>query len=295
MKKYIIIIVIFQLLSFSITVGSEVKEKKYKKIASLYMASDEVLFDLVDKKRVIAWSGNYDGNEMSSILGEKIKNDVKIEDNIEFLLNLEPDLVIASERVRKEIVLFLEEAGIELYRYKIPRSFEQQKEMITNLAILLEEEERGKEIIENMEKRLKLLQEKIKKNNNLFPRVLEYSHYEVTNGQGSIFNDMLENLYITNLAVELGVGKFGKISKEKVIEINPDIILIPVWRKEEDSDNMKFIDILKNDESFNEVNAIKNNKIYTIPGKYLYISSQYIVEGMEEIANKVYGFKKEEY
>lgn len=295
MKKYLIIIIIFQLLSFNVILGSKIEEKKYKRIASLYMASDEILFDLVDKKRVIAWSGNYDENEMSSVLGEKIKKDIKIENNIEFLLNLEPDLVIASERVRKEIVLFLEEAGIELYRYKIPRSFEQQKEMIMNLAILLEEEERGREIVENMEKRLSLLQEKIKKTKSLFPRVLEYSHYEVTNGQGSIFNDMLEKLYINNLAVELEVGKFGKISKEKVIEINPDIILIPVWRKGKDSDNMKFIDTLKNDKSFSEVNAIKNNKIYIIPGKYLYISSQYIIEGMEEIANQVYEFKKEEY
>lgn len=288
MKKNIIILIIGYLLIFNFLYCKENQNKKYNKIVSLSMASDEIIYSLVDSDRIVALSSNSNGNEMTSILGKQINNYLKIEDNLEKLIDLEPDLVIAAEWIKKESLSQIEDAGIEVYVYKTPSTFEGNKKLIKDISILLEEEKKGLDIIKNMDERLKKLQSKIKENKKIYPRVLEYSHYEVTNGEGSILNDMFEKIYINNLAKELKLGKSEKLSKEKVIEINPDIILIPVWRDGINTDNMKFINLLKSDESFQEVSAIKNNKVYTIPGKYIYVYSQYIIDGIEEIAKKVY-------
>lgn len=291
MKKNMIILITIYLIVFNFLYCKENENKKYNRIVSLSMASDEIIFELIDNSRIVALSSNSNGNEMTSILGKQINNYIKIEDNVEKLIDLEPDLVIAAEWIKKENLSQIEDAGIEVYIYKTPSTFEGNEKLIKDLSILLGEEKKGLEIIKNMNDRLEVLQTKIKEKKSLYPRVLEYSHYEVTNGEGSIFNDMLEKIYINNLAKELKLGKSEKLSKEKVIEINPDIILIPVWKDGENTENVKFINFLKNDESFQEVSAIKNNKVYTIPGKYIYIYSQHIIDGIEEIAKKVYNLE----
>ncbi len=268
--------------------------KKYNKIISLSSAGDEILFDMVDKKRILAFRGKNFHNEMSSILGKKIKNYEKVEDNIEKIISMEPDLVIVADWLKKELKSQLEDVGIFVYTYKNPFTYEEQQALIKELSILLEEEEKGEKIIKSMDKRLKALQDKIKKSGKKAPRVLEYSHYEGTNGKGSIFDDILQKIYVINMASEIGINRFAKISKEKVIEMDPDIILVPIWHISSDTENQKFFKFIEKDESYKELKAVKNKCIYPIPGKYIYVYSHYIIEAMEEVAKVVYQFEQEE-
>ena len=121
---------------------------------------------------------------------------------------------------------------------------------------------------------------------------MEYSHYEGTNGKGSIFDDMLQKIYVINTAREEGIGRFAKISKEKVIEIDPDVIIVPIWDSTAAKDGSKFLEFLSKDKSYKELKAVKNGRIYPIPGKYVYIYSQYVIDGIEELANSIYQLDK---
>lgn len=159
------------------------------------------------------------------------------------------------------------------------------------LAELVEEKEKGNEIVRNMDERLAAVQKKIKESRKISPRVLEYSHYEGTNGKGSIFDDMLQKIYVINTAREAGIGRFAKISKEKVIEINPDVIIVPIWDSTAAKDSSRFLEFLSKDKSYKDLKAVKNGRIYPIPGKYVYIYSQYVIDGIEELANSIYQLK----
>lgn len=287
MKKFLFFLILF--FYFNIASYSKIpSQKKYNRIISLSMAGDEILYDMIDRDRVIAFRGKASNNEMTSILYNKINKFEKVEDNVEKMIELEPDIVIAADWLKKEIKSQLEDAGINVYIYKTPFTYEEIQILIRQLAKLLEEEERGEEIIENMDVRLKALQEKIKKKKKSPPRVLEYSHYEGTNGKGSIFDDMLKKVYAINLASEIGVGRFAKISKEIVIEIDPDIILVPIWNSSNNSENQEFLKFIKTDKSYADLNVVKSNRVYTIPGKYIYVYSHYIVEGIENLAKSIY-------
>lgn len=276
--------------------AKEIENKKYNRIVSMSMAGDEILFDLINRERIIAFSGHSSVNEMASILNKKLDRYEKIDNNIEKIIDMEPDLVIAANWLKKEIADQLEDADINVYTYKTSTTFEEQKELIMELAILLDAEEKGKEIVKNMDNRLAVVQDKIKRSGKSAPRILEYSHTEGTNGKGSIFDDMIQKIYGINLATEIGIGRFAKLSKEKVIEIDPDIILVPTWENFSDikeNDN-KILDFIKKDNSYKDLKAVKNNRIYAIPGKYVYIYSQYVIEGIEDLAQTVYQFKDEE-
>lgn len=287
MKRILNLLILCFFISVTIF-AKDLNAKKYNKIISLSMAGDEILYDMIDRERVLAFRGKASNNEMTSILYNKLNKFEKVEDNVERMIELEPDIVIAADWLKSEIRAQLEDAGVNVYIYKTPLTYEEVQALIRELAKLLEEEKRGEKIIKNMDKRLESLQEKIKKLKKNSPKVLEYSHYEGTNGRGSIFDDMLKKIYAVNLAAELGIGRFAKISKEVVIEMNPDVILVPVWNSSDNSENQEFIKFIKNDKSYENLNAVQNNKVYTIPGKYIYIYSHYIVEGIEDMAKSIY-------
>ena len=287
MKKFLYFLVIYFCFIADIYPKS-LPVKKYNRIISLSMAGDEILYDMIDRDRVVAFRGKANNNEMTSILYNKLDKFEKVEDNVERMIELEPDIVIAADWLKSEIRMQLEDAGVNVYIYKTPFTYEEIQNLIRELAKLLEEERRGEEIIKSMDDRLDVLQEKIKKSLKNSPRVLEYSHYEGTNGKGSIFDDMLKKIYAINLASEIGIGRFAKISKEVVIDLNPDIIFVPVWNASDLSENQKFLQFLKTDKSYADLSAVKSDKLYIIPGKYLYIYSHYIVEGIENMAKSVY-------
>ncbi|WP_288875210.1 ABC transporter substrate-binding protein [uncultured Fusobacterium sp.] len=287
MKKLIILLAII-LSTFTFAIE---KNYKYKKIISMSMASDELLYALVSKDRILALSGNSDKNEMRSALWNKINDFNQVKDNVEQIMALEPDLVIVPNWIKKTVISQLEDAGINIYVYDTPSNFQEEKNLIKELSCLLEVKNIGARIIKDMDTRLLAIQQKIKKSGKPCPRVLEYSHYGSTNGKGSMFDDMLSNIYCKNVASEIGIYRFAKISKELVIDLNPEIILIPIWDSTSAKNCSKFFTFIKNDKSLAEVDAIKNNKVYAIPGKYVYMYSQYIIDGMEEIANSIYELK----
>ncbi len=287
MKKLIILLAII-LSTFTFAIE---KNYKYKKIVSMSMASDELLYALVSKDRILALSGNSDKNEMRSALWNKINDFNQVKDNVEQIMALEPNLVIVPNWIKKTVISQLEDAGINIYVYDTPSNFQEEKNLIKELSCLLEVKNIGARIIKDMDTRLLAIQQKIKKSGKPCPRVLEYSHYGSTNGKGSMFDDMLSNIYCKNVASEIGIYRFAKISKELVIDLNPEIILIPIWDSTSAKNCSKFFTFIKNDKSLAEVDAIKNNKVYAIPGKYVYMYSQYIIDGMEEIANSIYELK----
>ena len=142
-----------------------------------------------------------------------------------------------------------------------------------------------------MEERLKKLQEKIEKVKTHIPKVMLYTSFETTTGENTTFDSMISLIGGENLAKTIGIAGEQKISKEKIIEINPEILIIPLWSNQIDSE--EFINFIKNDESFKDIQAVRNKKVYTILYKKLTPTSQYMIDGIEELGNKIYGLERE--
>ena len=290
MKKTVFTI-IFLLLSI-IGAGKEIEHKKYNRIASLTLSGDEMILGLVSHNRIVGLSGKINKNPGVSYIIEEAEKFPVVESNIETMIELEPDLVIAADWIRKEEMLQIEEAGANVYTYKTPSSFEEQKALIRKLAAIVKEEEQGEAIVKDMEERLAALQKRIAdeyKGEKL--RMMMYTAYETTSGEGTTFNDMVRLIGGINAAAEAGIKGSEKISKEKVIEINPDVIIYPIWTDNEDFD--KLAAFVVNDPSFETVKAAKDKKIIPVKYKTTSPTSQYMIDGIEELGKAVYNLKEE--
>ena len=290
MKKLFLFLVL--LFSFTAIVNAKgVQAKKYNHIVSLTLSGDEMLLGLVPENRIAGLSGKINEDKEISNVVDKAKKFPKIEGNEEVLMSLEPDLIIVADWLSKRITDIGAITGAKVYFYKTPNSYEEQKKLIRDLANLVEEKENGEKLIKNMDDRLKALQNKITKNyKGAKPRILMYTSFGTTSGKNTTFSDMVKLINGVNVVAEAGIDRFKDISKEKVIELNPDIIIVPIAKK---YDNVnKISKLFFEDPSFKNVKAIKNKKVYFIQYKDITPTSQYMINSIEELAKVVYQFKE---
>ena len=290
MKKLFLFLIL--LFSFSTNLNAKgVQTKKYNHIVSLTLSGDEMLLGLVSENRIAGLSGKINEDSEISNIADKAKKFPKVERNEEVLISLEPDLIIVADWLSKRIDDIGAITGAKVYFYKTPNSYEEQKKLIKDLANLVEEKENGEKIIKNMDTRLKALQDKIAKNHKgVKPRILMYTSFGTTSGKNTTFNDMVKLINGINVVAEAGINRFQDISKEKVIELNPDIIIVPVAKKYDDVD--KISKLFFGDPSFKNVKAIKNKKVYFVQYKDITPTSQYMINSIEELAKVVYQFKE---
>lgn len=265
---------------------------QYNRVASLTLSGDEIILSLIEDERIVGLSGKINEDKDVSNVYEKAKNFPKIENNIETLISLEPDFVVVADWTKKELSLQAKEIGAEVFVYKTPKNFDEQKELILELSEILEEREKGKNIILDMDTRLQNLQEKIKKIKKHTPKIMLYTSFETTTGKDTTFDNMIELIGGENLAKTIGIVGEQKISKEKIIEMNPEIIIVPLWSNHIDSE--EFINFIKNDESLKNIQAVKNGKIYPILYKNITPTSQYMIDGIEELGNIIYNLKSDD-
>ena len=290
MKKLVLFLIL--LFSFTAIVNAKgVQAKKYNHIVSLTLSGDEMLLGLVPENRIAGLSGKINEDKEISNIVDKAKKFPKVEGNEEVLMSLEPDLIIVADWLSKRITDIGAITGAKVYFYKTPNSYEEQKKLIRDLANLVEEKENGEKLIKNMDDRLKALQNKITKNyKGAKPRILMYTSFGTTSGKNTTFSDMVKLINGVNVVAEAGIDRFKDISKEKVIELNPDIIIVPIAKK---YDNVnKISKLFFEDPSFKNVKAIKNKKVYFIQYKDITPTSQYMINSIEELAKVVYQFKE---
>ena len=290
MKKLFLFLIL--LFSFTAIVNAKgVQAKKYNHIVSLTLSGDEMLLGLVPENRIAGLSGKINEDKEISNIVDKAKKFPKVEGNEEVLMSLEPDLIIVADWLTKKVDDIGAIMGAKVYYYKTPNSYEEQKKLIRDLANLVEEKENGEKLIKNMDDRLKALQNKIAKNyKGVKPKILMYTSFGTTSGKNTTFNDMVKLINGVNVVAEAGIDGFKDISKEKVIELNPDIIIVPIAKK---YDNVnKISKLFFEDPSFKNVKAIKNKKVYFIQYKDITPTSQYMINSIEELAKVVYQFKE---
>lgn len=270
--------------------GTEITlESKPEKIVSLTLGTDEMLLSIVDQNRILAISGATSEKEGLSNIADIAKDFDKAENNIEKVISLNPDIVFAANWMKKEQLEQMRDAGIKVYCYGTASDIESQKNVIMEIAKVVGEEEKGKEIIDEMDNKLKEISEKLKglKDEEKI-RVMNYDTLGSTSAKGTTFDDMVKRAGGINAASEAGLELWANISKEKIIEINPDVIMLPAYSYDESKDPQDFVDAILNDESLKEVNAVKNTKVIMVPEKHVSAVSQYIVYGVEDLAKAMY-------
>jgi len=193
-------------------------------------------------------------------LPEKKKNieiiGTLLEPNIEKILTLKPDIIIASkEGNRPAVVAKLKTFGIKVIVLEQLFSFNDICANFLHLGKIFGKEKEAGKIIQNEKRKLGKLKKKFSQNPG--EKVFFCLGFKpiFTIGKKNYINEMIECAGGQNLFKEIN-KKYIPVNLEEVIKRNPDILIILKMGQDE-----KLLDFWR---GFRQLNAVKTNKLFTV-------------------------------
>jgi len=264
-------------------------EKKPESIVSLTLGTDEILLSLVDVSKIKALSSFSSEPGLSNVVEAADQVPLKlVGSETEKVISLQPDIVFVANWTDQNVVQQLRDANILVYAYMTPTNIEQQKEMIRTISGIVGESKKGEEIINGMEEKLEYVKSKLaslREEDKL--TAICCDSYFYAHGKNTTFDDIAARAGVVNLISEMGIEGWIEFSKEKIVELDPDVIILPGWSFE-GFDAEAFANDIKNDKSLANVKAVKNNRVFMMPDSHMGALSQYVVLGVEDVAKAVY-------
>ncbi|MGN7478204.1 ABC transporter substrate-binding protein [Solibacillus silvestris] len=252
-------------------------EKAPERIISLIPSNTEILFGLGLNEEIIGVSDN-DNFPEEALTKEKVGG---MEFNLEQLIALQPDLVVAHEsglyNFNEEGIAQLEAVGIPVFVVKDALTFEETYATIEQIGELTGKIPEAAEMIASIQKGIQDIEVKVAdlEEKSVFVVVgTEPELYAV--GQDTFIDEMLETLNVENAVPELGWPMY---SAEQFVNSNPDAILVTY-----ESD----LDAIEKNGAYAEMDAVKNGNIKLVDGDTTSRQGPRIVEGIKSLGEAIY-------
>lgn len=177
-----------------------------------------------------------------------------VEVNVEKILSLQPDLVIASPLTDHKQIQKLLDLGVRVEIFQAPRDFEGLCAGFRELAQLVGREQVAQEIIEHAEEALDSIKGKVRGLSR--PRVFVQigARPLVAAGGDSFIDDFVTFAGGVNIAREV---KTSTYSREEVVRRNPDIILIAQMGLAGKSERGQWV-------KYTTIRAVQTDRIYIV-------------------------------
>lgn len=262
-------------LGYSITIT-----EKPERILSLAPSNTEILFalGLGDKVVGVTEYCNYP---------EEAKEKNKIGDystpNIERVINLEPDLVLTAYGNPMETVVALKGFDLTVVGLKSGNL----DEILYDIRVIGEitgQSDSTSVLVADMAQRIEATEGRINKLNlEKKPTVLHVIWHDPiwVAGKGTFEDELIRKSGGVNIA---SVGLYKTISLEKVIEMNPDVIITPSGTGMGFAKTNFTYEYITNEPRLKSVDAVRNNRVYIIDADIVCRAGPRIVDALEEIA-----------
>ena len=214
---------------------------------------------------------------------QKEKVGTLIQANLEKIVALKPDLVIATNMARPKQLRKLKDLGIRVVQFSYPKNFSEMCRQFLELGELLGKEEKAKEIIDNTKKEVAAIRMKTSNlsKKRVFIQLGIKPLHAVT--RESFLNDYIEFGGGENIALNEGHGTY---SREKVLKGNPEVIIISTMGSSEGETGKKEKEAWM---KYGSIDAVKNENVYIVnPDKLCSPTPITFVEALTEITEMIH-------
>lgn len=266
-------------------------QEKPQRIVSLTMSTDNILLGLVKPERVVCANVLVDDPVSSNVveLGKDIPNKVR-HPKVEEILAMEPDLVIAADWGDVDYVESLRNMGINVVVVKGAKNLPDIRDNIRLIAAAVGEPQRGDELVSMMDDKLAEIKAKVDKiPQEARKRVLLISLMSNYGGKDCIYDDACTLAGVTNCLSEYGLKRGDKLTKEMMVQMDPDMIFLPTYNAHGTFDIQGFRDKYLKDPALQQMKAVQSGSIREPRDAYIYTASQDFCFAVQEIAYTVYG------
>ncbi len=206
--------------------------------------------------------------------------------DLEGVIELEPDLVLAASIHAGTLVATLEEEGIDVLIID-PHTIEHVLMYISLVGVMTERDEDASLLTKEMEAEIKAITSNISATMAPPPNDIRFCYISshdplVTTGKATFTNDLIEMAGGANIFAD--IEGYFETDLETLIERNPGIIITPA--KDESNDD-SFFAWAKTEERLQEVSAYKHNRVYGIDADLITRPGPRIVDGLGAVAKLI--------
>lgn len=264
-------------------VGDEIViEEEPEAVVSMVPSNTEIMYELGLGKKMVGVS-DFDNYPEEAAEVEKIGGQ---EFNVEKIISLQPDLVLAHESglgVGDAGLQQLRDAGVKVFVVNNAVSFDEVYETITVIAQATGATEEAERVVTEMEVQVDEIEElasAVEEPKSVFLEVGSQPDIYTT-GKGTFMDEMLTIMNAENVAGDL--EGWVSMDPEAIVSANPDVIITTEGGYVEDA-----VEQIKSRSGFAEVTAVKEDAVYSLDSDMLTRSGPRLPEGLMEMAKAVY-------
>lgn len=185
--------------------------------------------------------------------------------NMESLIGLKPDLVLAGKNQHEKFVPMLESNKINVIEFDA-KTFDEVKGTLTTLGDIYGTQEKAKAENDRLDKEVKAVTDKLPKESKSVVIMHATASAVTVEGAHSIAGCVSDLLGFKNVAAAALKGKSDKTpySMETLVEQNPDIIFVTSMGKPEEIENRLRTDF-KNNPAWSSLKAVQQGRVYVLP------------------------------
>ena len=256
-----------------------------KKIASLSLASDEILLDIVENDKIIGITYLADNKKLSNIHGRTSGIPHKLLPNLEQIIDINPDLLIVADYIDYAFIGQITKTGINTHFLTKLNSINSINQNIILLGKAVCEEDKATSLVNSLNKSIEELK---KRELSYNPTVLYLFPSFFTAGINTTIDDLITTAGGINVGAKAGIDGNKKISREYILNEDPEIIIIGSYSPDEEN----FIETLRSDKVLGQLKAIINSNVYTIETSHLTTVSHHIIKGIQELSEIIDNYNK---
>ena len=206
--------------------------------------------------------------------------------DIERVVEIQPDLILAANKHKDEVIPALERLGLTVFALD-PKTLDELLEAITLVGRCTGSEDEASLLVAEMSNRIEAVTEET---DNL-PlaqrlRVFYVTWHDplMTVGSGALHNELIQQAGGTNIFQDL-TENYPKISLEAVIEANPQVIIAGVGMGT--GEDLPF-EFASTESRLEDVDARINNRVYAITNDLVSRSGPRTVDALEQLAKMIH-------
>jgi iron complex transport system substrate-binding protein len=252
-------------------------EKIPQRIVSLSPGNTEILFALGLDDKVVGVT-EYCNYPLSAKNKPKVGGFSTID--IEKVVSLEPDLVLASNIHSKTVIPALEKLGLTVVALT-PTSLPQVLDSITLAGKITGQDKQASELVRTLRSRIEgITDETLTLPPNQVPRVLYITWHDplMTAGTGTLANDVISSAGGQNIAFDISGDK--TIDLETAVYRDPQIIIVSVGMGTGEDMPWKYV---QTEPRLKNTQASLSNRIYKIDGDLIHRPGPRIVDALEQM------------
>ncbi|MBE3127177.1 MAG: cobalamin-binding protein [Candidatus Atribacteria bacterium] len=248
-----------------------------QRIISTAPSNTEILFALGLGEKVVGIT-NYCN------FPEETKNIEKIGEmtplNLEKIISLNPDLILAYPGLQLKEILRLRELGLSVIGLD-PLTLKDTFKSVEMIAQVCGISENGSLLVDKLTQRVNIIKSKVRNIPiSARPKIFVGGDLETifTPGAGTLFNELITFAGGQNIAADLSFWK--KVSPEFVAQAEPDIFIVPIGVMNQGEESKIKSDISQHP-GWSNIPAIKNQKIFIVNEDLFYRAVPRLVDGLE--------------